>query len=92
MRKHVKGWPASPTTGYMSPKATRGMHPSGYVEARVFNVEDLTGIDPEIQAVRVAHTVGAKKRLDIVAAAEEKGPKYSAPSFFASFPTIPPAA
>jgi len=73
MRKKVKGWPASPTVGYQSPKASRGLHPSGYVEARVFNVDDLNGIDPEIQAVRVAHTVGAKKRLEIVAAAEEKG-------------------
>jgi len=73
MRKKVKGWPASPTVGYQSPKASRGLHPSGYVETRVFNVEDLGGIDPEIQAVRIAHTVGAKKRLEIVAAAEQKG-------------------
>ncbi|HER54631.1 MAG: 50S ribosomal protein L32e [Candidatus Bathyarchaeota archaeon] len=73
MRKKVKGWPASPTVGYQSPKATRGLHPSGYVETRVFNVEDLAGIDPEIQAVRVAHTVGAKKRFEIIATAEEKG-------------------
>ncbi|MCW4021577.1 MAG: 50S ribosomal protein L32e [archaeon] len=73
MRKKVKGWPASPTVGYQSPKATRGLHPSGYVETRVFNVEDLAGIDPEIQAVRVAHTVGAKKRYEIIATAEEKG-------------------
>lgn len=73
MRKKVKGWPASPTVGYQSPKGSRGLHPSGYVETRVFNVEDLGGIDPEIQAVRVAHTVGARKRLEIVAAAEQKG-------------------
>ena len=73
MRKKVKGWPASPTVGYQSPKASRGLHPSGYMETRVFNVEDLGGIDPEIQAVRVAHTVGAKKRLEIIAAAEQKG-------------------
>ena len=73
MRKKVKGWPASPTVGYQSPKATRGLHPSGYVETRVFNVEDLAGIDPEIQAVKIAHTVGAKKRFAIIAAAEEKG-------------------
>jgi large subunit ribosomal protein L32e len=73
MRKKVKGWPASPTVGYQSPKATRGLHPSGYVETRVFNVEDLAGVDPEIQVVRVAHTVGAKKRFEIIAAADEQG-------------------
>jgi large subunit ribosomal protein L32e len=43
------------------------------VETRVFNVEDLAGVDPEIQVVRVAHTVGAKKRFEIIAAADEQG-------------------
>jgi large subunit ribosomal protein L32e len=73
MRKKVKGWPVSPTTGYRSPKKTRGLHPSGYVEVRVHSVEELGGIDPELQAIRVAHTVGGKKKLDIVSLAEEKG-------------------
>ena len=73
MRKKVKGWPASPTTGYRSPKKTRGMHPSGYMEARVHAIEDLGGIDPELQAIRIAHTVGARKRLEIIALAEERG-------------------
>jgi large subunit ribosomal protein L32e len=73
MRKKVKGWPASPTTGYRSPKKSRGLHPSGFVEVRVYAVEDLGGIDPELQAIRIAHTVGKRKRLEIVATAEERG-------------------
>ena len=73
MRKKVKGWPVSPTTGYRSPKKTRGLHPSGFVETRVQTVEDLTGIDPELQAIRIAHTVGNRKRVEILAVAEEKG-------------------
>jgi len=73
MRKKVKGWPASPTTGYRSPKKTRGLHPSGFVETRVHSVEDLGGIDPELQAIRIARTVGGRKRVDILALAEEKG-------------------
>jgi large subunit ribosomal protein L32e len=73
MRKKVKGWPPSPTTGYRSPKKTRGLHPSGYVEIRVQSVEDLGGIDPELQAIRVAHTVGGRKRVKIISLAEEKG-------------------
>jgi len=44
MRKKVKGWPVSPTTGYRSPKKTRGLHPSGFVETRVQSVADLGGI------------------------------------------------
>jgi large subunit ribosomal protein L32e len=73
MRKKVKGWPASPTTGYRSPKKTRGLHPSGFVEIRVHSVEDLGGIDPELQAIRIARTVGGRKRVEILALAEEKG-------------------
>jgi large subunit ribosomal protein L32e len=73
MRKKVKGWTASPTTGYRSPKKTRGLHPSGFVETRVQSVEDLGGIDPELQAIRIARTVGGRKRVEILALAEEKG-------------------
>ena len=73
MRKKVKGWPASPTTGYRSPKKTRGLHPSGFVETRVQSVADLVGIDPELQAIRIARTVGGRKRVEIMALAEEKG-------------------
>jgi large subunit ribosomal protein L32e len=73
MRKKIKGWPASPTTGYRSPKKTRGLHPSGFVETRVQSVADLAGIDPELQAIRIARTVGGRKRVEIMALAEEKG-------------------
>jgi large subunit ribosomal protein L32e len=73
MRKKIKGWPASPTTGYRSPKKIRGIHPSGFVETRVMTVDDLIGIDPEIQAIRIAHTVGGRKRVEILTRAEEKG-------------------
>jgi large subunit ribosomal protein L32e len=73
MRKKVKGWPVSPTVGYRSPKKTRGLHPSGFVETRVQSVKDLGGIDPELQAIRIARTVGGRKRVEILASAEEKG-------------------
>ena len=73
MRKKVKGWPPSPTPGYRSPKKTRGLHPSGFLETRVQSVEDLGGIDPELQAIRIARTVGDRKRVEILALAERKG-------------------
>jgi large subunit ribosomal protein L32e len=73
MRKKVKGWPVSPTTGYRSPKKTRGLHPSGFVEIRIQSVADLGRIDPELQAIRIARTVGGRKRVEIMALAEEKG-------------------
>ena len=73
IRKKVKGWPPSPEAGYRSPKKIRGLHPSGYAEVRVQTVEDLTKIDPKTQAIRIAHTVGAKKRVEISTKAEERG-------------------
>jgi large subunit ribosomal protein L32e len=73
MRKKIKGWPASPTTGYRSPKKIRGIHPSGFVETRVVTLDNLIGIDPELQAIRIAHTVGGRKRVEILTRAEEKG-------------------
>ena len=73
MRKKVKGWPPSPEAGYRSPKKIRGLHPSGYVEVQVQTVEGLNGIDPETQAIRIARTVGGKKRVEIFALAEERG-------------------
>jgi len=72
MRKKVKGWPPSPEAGYRSPKEIRGFHPSGYEEIRVQSVDDLDRINPETQAIRIAHTVGAKKRVEISARAEER--------------------
>ncbi len=72
MRKKIKGWPPSPGSGYRSPKKTRGIHPSGFVETRVQSLEDLEGINPELQAIRIAGTVGGRKRVKILALAERK--------------------
>ena len=71
MRKKVKGWPRSAEVGYRSSKETRGLHPSGYDEVLVRNVDDVRKVDPETQAIRIAHQVGAKKRVEISAMADE---------------------
>jgi large subunit ribosomal protein L32e len=73
MRIKKKGWPKSPEIGYRGPKKVRNFHPSGYEEVLVFNVDDLNNIDPKSQVARIAHTVGAKKRVEINTKAEEKG-------------------
>ncbi len=73
MRKRVKGWPKSVAVGYRGPKEARGLHPSGYVEVLVRNVDDVSKVDPETQAVRIGHTVGARKRVEILARAGERG-------------------
>jgi large subunit ribosomal protein L32e len=73
MRVKVKGWPKSVEVGYRAPKKARGLHPSGYEEVLVQNVDDLSKIDPKTQAVRIAHTVGMKKRAEILVRIKEKG-------------------
>jgi len=72
MRKKVKGWPKSVEVGYRGPREARGLHPSGYVEVLVQTVDDVEEVDPKTQAVRIAHTVGAKKRVEITARAKER--------------------
>jgi len=73
MRLKKRGWPKSPEIGYRGPKKVRNFHPSGYEEVLVFNVDDLDNVDSKSQVVRIAHTVGAKKRVEISTRAEEKG-------------------
>ncbi len=72
MRKHKKGWPRSVDAGYRGPKAARGLHPSGYVEVSVRTIDDLNKVAPETQAIRIAHTVGMKKRAEISLIASER--------------------
>ncbi len=66
--------------GFGSPKAVRGLHPSGYEEVLVYNVKDLENVDPKRQAIRIASTVGMKKRLQIEEKAKELGIKILNPT------------
>ncbi len=58
--------------GYGSPKAVRGLHPSGFEEVMVRNPDDLQPIDPSYQAARIARTVGVRKRLMIEEVAKSR--------------------
>jgi len=70
IRRKIKGWPPGPSTGYKGPISARFLHPSGYREVIVFNVGDLSNIDINTQAARIAHTVGKRKRALIIAEAK----------------------
>ncbi len=72
MRRKIKGWPPMVSTGYKGPKVARGLHPSGLKEVLVHNIAELCVIDPEIQAARIAATVGKKKRTIMLAEAKKK--------------------
>jgi len=71
IRRKIKGWPAGVSVGYKGPKIARGLHPSGYREVLVNNVQELSIVDPSTQAIRIAHTVGKRKRGLIIAEAKK---------------------
>jgi len=75
MRLQVKGWPPLVKIGYRTPKDYRGLHPSGYKEVLVYRPEDLQGLNPEVHAIRIASSVGMRKRLLIVEEARKLGLK-----------------
>lgn len=72
VRRKIKGWPPGPSAGYKGPKVARGLHPSGYKEVSVHNVEELIKLNPETEAARIAHTVGKRKRGQIVIEARKR--------------------
>jgi large subunit ribosomal protein L32e len=72
MRRKIKGWPPTVNTGYRGPKVARGLHPSGYKEVLVHNAEEIKEIDPKIQAIRIAHKTGKRKKAEIIAQARKR--------------------
>lgn len=72
LRRHVGYRWNLPSAGYRGPREVRGLHPSGFQEVLVHNVQELEGIDPGRQAVRIAHGVGARKRELIEKACDER--------------------
>jgi len=72
MRRKIKGWPPTVSVGYRGPKVSRGLHPSSYKEVLLYNAEEIRKINPKTQAIRIAHTVGKRKRAKILAEARKK--------------------
>jgi large subunit ribosomal protein L32e len=75
MRKQKSGMPAIVKVGYRGPRAARGLHPSGYTDNLVHNTAELARLDPKKDAARIGHTVGKKKRIEIINKAVELGIK-----------------
>ncbi|CAI8039330.1 50S ribosomal protein L32e [Geodia barretti] len=72
IRKQLsRGRPGVVKVGFGGPKAARGLHPSGYTDNLVFNPDGLNGLNPKVDGIRIGHTVGTKKRREIVRAAIE---------------------
>ncbi len=73
MKRQLKRRPPMVDIGFRGPVAARNLHPSGFEEVLVYNVDGLEAIDPKKQAVRIGGTVGTKKRIAIEDRADELG-------------------
>ena len=75
LREHLSWRPPNVDAGYRSPRAVRGLHPSGFREVMVYNPADLEKIDVEKEAGRISSRVGSRKRIMILEKADELGVK-----------------
>ncbi|MCL2712116.1 MAG: 50S ribosomal protein L32e [Methanomassiliicoccaceae archaeon] len=73
MKRNLKRRPPVVDIGFRGPALARGLHPSGFEEKLVFTVDELNGVDPKTQAVRIGASVGTKKRIQIEDKAFELG-------------------
>lgn len=80
-RRGIKGKGQKVEAGFRTPTAVRGKHPSGFEEVRVHNADDLDGVDPDTEAVRIASKVGARKRETIEEQAEDAGIRVLNPTY-----------
>lgn len=71
LRRAWKSKGSKVSIGFGSAKKLRGLHPSGFAEVLVSNVNDLQKIDAEKQAIRIRSSVSKKKRDEILKKAEE---------------------
>jgi len=74
-RKKEKSGVKSPTIGYRGPKKVRGLHPSGYEEVRVSNIDDIRNLKRKRHALKISSRLGAKKRLALIDYCQKRGYK-----------------
>ena len=72
-RKKTKSGVKSPTMGYRGPKKVRGLHPSGYEEVRVHNINEMKDLNNKKHAIKVSTNLGVKKRISVIDYAQSRG-------------------
>ena len=73
-RKKKKSGVKSPSVGYRGPKKVRGLHPSGFEEIRINNLNELKNLNlnPKTQAIKISSRLGAKKRIELIDYAQKR--------------------
>ena len=70
-RKKILGKGHIVSIGYGSPVLVSKLHPSGYQEHLINNIYELQLISTDIEAIRIASSVGMKKKIEIIKKAKE---------------------
>ncbi|MHA1688582.1 MAG: 50S ribosomal protein L32e [Promethearchaeota archaeon] len=65
-RKKLKSGVKSPTVGYRAPKKIRGLHPSGYEEVNIMNIDEVKNLDNRKHVIRISAKLGNRKRMVLI--------------------------
>ncbi|MFH1316101.1 MAG: 50S ribosomal protein L32e [Candidatus Woesearchaeota archaeon] len=72
MRLKLKGYKKSPSKGYKSPKAVKGLSKEGLKKILVYTINDIDRINNKEEGIIISKRVGNKKRIEIIKKANEK--------------------
>ena len=65
-KQKSRGRPGLVKIGYGTPTIAKGLHPSGYTDNLVHNINDLENLNPKQDGIRFGHSVGTKKRNELM--------------------------
>ena len=65
-KQKSRGRPGLVKVGYGTPNIAKGLHPSGYTDNLVHNINDLENLNPKQDGIRFGHSVGTKKRNELM--------------------------
>ena len=71
MRIHLRGRRRSPSPGFASPRAVKGLTRQGFKEVYVQNVRDLEGFDAQTHII-VFGKIGLRKKMELLKICAEK--------------------
>ena len=65
-KQKSRGRPGLVKIGYGTPTIAKGLHPSGYTDNLVHSINDLENLNPKQDGIRFGHSVGTKKRNELM--------------------------
>ena len=71
-KQKSRGRPGLVKIGYGTPAIAKGLHPSGYTDNLVHTINDLENLNPKQDGIRFGHSVGTKKRNELMKVILEK--------------------